>query len=104
MIKPKVSEQLKLIAHSQQMLVCAQQQRWDELRRLEDQFQPMLEGFFLNVDLPEQQGRALSAQLLEQNEQIQTLIKQEQTRILALQNAEGRNIKAMQQYLETPQK
>ena len=104
MTKPRVSEQLKLIAHSQLMLVCAQQQRWDELRRLEAQFQPMLEVFFSNDDLPEDQGRTLSAQLLEQNEQIQTLIKQEQTRILALQNAEGRNIKAMQQYLETPQK
>lgn len=104
MIRPQVSEQLKLIAHSQKMLVCAQQERWDELQRLEAQFQPMLERFFATTDLPEDQSRGLSAQLLEQNEQIQALIKQEQARILALQNAEGRNIKAMQQYLETPRK
>lgn len=104
MTSPKVSEQLKLIAHSQHMLVCAQQERWDELRRLEVQFQPMLENFFSTTDLPEDESRTLSAQLLEQNEQIQALIKQEQKRILSLQKAEGRNIKAMQQYLETPKK
>lgn len=104
MSKSHISEPLKLIAHSQNMLVCAQQERWDELRLLETQFQPMLEAFFSTMDLPEEQGRALSAQLLEQNEQIQALIKQEQKRILSLQKAEGRNIKAMQQYLETPKK
>ncbi|HEY9018505.1 MAG TPA: flagellar protein FliT [Thiomicrospira sp.] len=104
MISPQISEQLKLIAHSQHMLVCAQKARWDELRRLETQFQPMLETFFSTTDLPAEESRALSAQLLDQNVEIQALIKHEQSRILALQKEEGRNIKAMQQYLETPKK
>lgn len=104
MSQTPISEPLKLIAHSQHMLVCAQQERWDELRRLETQFQSMLETFFSTTDLPAEESRALSAQLLEQNVEIQALIKQEQARILALQKAEGRNIKAMQQYLETPKK
>lgn len=91
---------IKVLAYSQQMLNAAHQERWDELAQLEREFSPMIESFFAQADLLDAERETLSAQLLEQNAEIQALIKQEQKRILAEQSAEGRNARAMHSYLD----
>lgn len=93
-------DRLPILVHSQKMLNCAQQERWEELAQLERLFQPMIESFFAQPGLVDAERKSLSAQLIEQNTEIQGLIKQEQKRILAEQSAEGRNTRAMHSYLE----
>lgn len=92
--------QLFIIAHSQQMLNCAEQGRWDELAALERRFQPMLNDFFKSIEADTERTQQLSKQLLAQNEVISKLIKREQARILELQSQEHQNAKAMHSYLQ----
>lgn len=91
---------IDILAHSQQMLVYAQQARWDDLARLKRTFQPMLEDYFAQHRDIDAQQRDLLRHLLEQNDQISDLVREGQAEIRRQQQQEQSNTRALQSYLD----
>lgn len=90
---------IEVVSCSQQMLNCAEQGRWDELAQLDLRLVPKMKKLFTELD--NEQLHSLSGLLLEQNQQIQKLIKAEQKKILLAQSEEQHNINAVRSYLKS---
>jgi hypothetical protein len=100
-------KQLALLTCSQQMLVMAQQANWSQLALLEQTFGQQVKDYFQQpypkgtTGLVAEHSENLAKQLLEQQSQVQALIKRAQKHIQTLMASEEHNIKAMHSYLAT---
>lgn len=90
---------LLLLTHSQQMLIAAQQTDWSQLAILEGEFEQLVQHGFKQGGFDSEQGQALAKQLIDQQDQVQALIKKAQRDIQLLMSAEDHNVKAMHSYL-----
>ncbi|WFE67942.1 hypothetical protein P8S54_06830 [Thiomicrospira sp. R3] len=97
-----VDSKLALFTSSQQMLMAAQQSNWEQLALLEKQFEAQVKDYFQKPGLDDDR-QLLARQLIEQQDQIELLIKKAQKQIQALMVSEEHNIKAMHSYLATEQ-
>lgn len=92
----KSAARTQLIALSQLMLVYAEQARWEELQSLETEFNQQLKQYFDGFE-----DADLTDQLLEQNQQIQQVLKAEQTKISQQHSKDLSSAKAMRSYLKS---
>ena len=90
---------LLLLTHSQQMLIAAQQADWAQLAILEGEFEQLVQHCFKQRDFDPEQDQILVKQLIDQQDQVQILIKKAQKDIQLLMSAEDHNVKAMHSYL-----
>lgn len=79
----------------------AQQENWSQLTLLEQTFGQQVKDYFQQPGLVAEQNENLAKQLIEQQSQVQALIKRKQKEIQTLMASEEHNIKAMHSYLAT---
>jgi Na+/phosphate symporter len=90
---------LMLLTLSDQMLNAAQRSDWEQLSLLEKQFQVAVKDYFEQSGLVVEHNQILARQLIEQQDRVQSLVKQAQKQIQRLMNDEERSNKAMHSYL-----
>lgn len=95
-----VDSKLALLTSSQQMLIAAQQSNWEQLSLLEKLFEVQVKDYFEQPGLDEERA-LLAKQLIDQQDQVQRLIKTAQNKLQALMNSEEHSSKAMHSYLVT---